>query len=247
MLVRALVAEFIGTFALVYGGVGAMVANSALGAEAKMGPLGVALTFGLIVMVMVYALGPVSAAHLNPAVTLALSVTKRFPWKFAVPYWIAQFLGAVVAAFFHWAFLPEAVNVDFGATTLKGVSEGTGLVLEVILTFFLVLVIMAVATDRRAPAAITGLAIGMTVAIGGLVGGPFTGGSMNPARSLGPALFAGIGLKPEALTQFPIYLIGPCLGAVIAGLVYEYLRSPEYAKGAPQELLALARGAQEGA
>ncbi|MCS7222991.1 MAG: aquaporin [Armatimonadetes bacterium] len=246
MLTRAMVAEFVGTFALVFAGCGAIIANSALKAEDKFGGLGIALAFGLTIMVMVYALGPASAAHFNPAVTLGFCIAGRFPWKFAPHYWIAQVAGAVIASFFHWALLNEAVNVDFGATTLKDINSGTGLIVEAILTLFLMVVIMAVATDKRAAPGIAGLAIGSAVIVGALGGGAFTGGSMNPARSLGPAIFAGIQVRPEALSQLWVYIVGPCLGAVLAALLYEYLRPAEYAKGAPQDLVDLARAVPEG-
>lgn len=253
MVVRKMVAEFVGTFALVFIGCGAIIAQSALGGII-LGPtptinpssyVGVAFAFGLTIMVMVYAVGSISGAHFNPAVTVGFAIAGRFPWRYVPHYLAAEFGGAITASFIHWAILPESPNVYFGATTLgPGVSIGGGVAIEVILTFLLMFVIMSVATDVRFPSAASGLAIGLTVALDALAGGAFTGASMNPARSFGPALFAGLlGGAPEVLGQFWIYLLAPPLGAVLAALLYEYLRPQEFARrGVPEDLMEMMKG-----
>lgn len=236
-MIRKCFAEFVGTFALVFSGCGSVIADGIT--NGKVTPVGISLAFGLTVMTMVYATGHISAAHFNPAVTIGFTVAGRFPWRYVPAYLLAEFGGALLASFLHWALLSGyAYNVDFGATTLgEGVTFGQGFIMEVVLTFFLMFVIMAVATDKRAPSAASGLAIGMTVALCALAGGPITGASMNPARSLAPALFAAP-VTTVPLQQLPIYLTAPILGAIIAARVYEFLRPEEFARrGAPEDLM----------
>lgn len=231
------VAEFVGTFALVFIGCGSIIADEI--AKGKVTPVGISLAFGLTVMTMVYATGHISAAHFNPAVTLGFAIAGRFPWRYVPSYLLAEFGGALLASFLLWALLSGyAYNVNFGATMLgEGVTFGQGFIMEVILTFFLMFVIMAVATDKRVPSAASGLAIGMTVALCALAGGPITGASMNPARSLAPALFAAP-VTTVPLQQLSIYLTAPILGAIIAARVYGFLRPEEFArKGAPEDLM----------
>ena len=203
----ALVAEAIGTFALVFAGCGAI----AVGA---LGPAGVAAAFGLVIMVMIYALGHVSGAHFNPAVTAAFAVGRHFPMSRVLPYWAAQVGGAVAGAALLRATLGD---VSLGVTHPSG-SDVQSLVWEVVLTFFLMLVIVAVATDTRAVGQGAAIAIGGAVALGSLVGGPISGASMNPARSIGPAVVSG------DLSDLWIYLVAPPIGAIVAALVYRYLR-----------------------
>lgn len=236
-MIRKCVAEFVGTFALVFIGCGSIIADEI--AKGKVTPVGISLAFGLTVMTMVYATGHISAAHFNPAVTLGFAIAGRFPWRYVPSYLLAEFGGALLASFLHWALLSGyTYNVNFGATMLgEGVTFGQGFIMEVILTFFLMFVIMAVATDKRVPSAASGLAIGMTVALCALAGGPITGASMNPARSLAPALFAAP-VTTVPLQQLSIYLTAPILGAIIAARVYEFLRPEEFArKGAPEDLM----------
>ena len=203
----ALVAEAIGTFTLVFAGCGAIAVGS-------LGPAGVAAAFGLAIMVMVYAFGHVSGAHFNPAVTAAFAVGRHFPVARVLPYWAAQVGGAIAGA----ALLRVTLgDVPLGVTQPAG-SDAQALVWEVLLTFFLMLVIVAVATDTRAVGQGAAIAIGGTVALGSLIGGPISGASMNPARSLGPALVSG------DLSDLWIYLLAPPVGAVIAVLVYRYLQ-----------------------
>ncbi len=203
----ALVAEAIGTFALVFAGCGAI----AVGA---LGDAGVAAAFGLAIMTMVYALGHVSGAHFNPAVTAAFAVGRHFPPAHVLPYWIAQVAGALGAALLLRISLGD---VPLGVTRPAG-SDAQAFAWEVVLTFFLMLVIVAVATDTRAVGQAAAIAIGGAVALGALVGGPVSGASMNPARSIGPAVVSG------DLAQLWIYLVAPPIGAIAAVLVYRYLR-----------------------
>ena len=237
MVARKLVAEFVGTFALVFVGCGAVIADSIT--NGKVTHVGISFAFGLTVMTMVYATGHISAAHFNPAVTIGFAVAGRFPWRYVPHYLAAEFAGALFASFLHWALISaHAFNVNFGATVLgDGVTAGQGFIVEVVLTFFLMFVIMAVATDKRTHPATSGLAIGMTVTLCALAGGALTGASMNPARSLAPALFAAMATKTP-LQQLWIYLTAPVIGAAIAARVYEFLRPEEFArKGAPEDLM----------
>jgi MIP family channel proteins len=178
---------------------------------------------------MIYALGPVSAAHFNPAVTLGFLMAGRFPRRYVLPYILAQILGGVTAA----AVVALLFGSGFGAHVPAPGSALRAVCLEALLTFLLMLVIISVATDRRVSGTVPGLAIGLTVVLDVLIGGPVTGGSMNPARSLGPALFAG----GAALSHYWVYVLGPIIGAVIAARLFEGLRlHPGEAKNAPDGL-----------
>jgi MIP family channel proteins len=212
---RALGAEALGTSALVFFGCGAIVVDAERGG---LGHVGVSLAFGLVVMAMVYAFGHVSGAHINPAVTLALASRGRFAWKAVPGYLGAQIAGAVLAAVFLRASLGDVANL--GATQPSG-SDGQSFVWEVLLTAVLLVVIVAVATDARAVAAGAAIAIGGTIALASLVGGPISGASLNPARSLGPALVSG------ELDSLWIYLIAPVLGGLLGALAYDAVRSNE--------------------
>ena len=207
-------AEGIGVFALVFAGCGAIVTNT-VHAEA-LGAVGVSLVFGLVIMAMVYATGHLSCAHLNPAVTLAFALTRHFPRREALAYLAAQLLGAIAAAALLLAVWPSQ-PADLGAT-LPSVGAGSALVYEAVLTAFLMFVIMAVATDTRAVGAAAAIAIGGTVGLDALFGGPITGASMNPARSIGPALVAG------ELHDLWIYIVAPVAGAAIGALAYQLVR-----------------------
>ncbi len=211
-LARALVAEAVGTFALVFAGCGAIVVDAKTGA---LGHLGVALSFGLVIMVMIYAVGHISGAHFNPAVTLAFSLTRHFPRARAAAYWAAQLLGALVAAALLRGSLGE--HAHDGATLPAG-SQGQAFLWELVLSFFLMFVIMAVATDSRAVGEAAAIAIGGTVGLDALFGGPITGASMNPARSFGPAVVSG------DLHALWLYIVAPALGAALAGFTYQFLR-----------------------
>lgn len=212
---RPLAAEAIGTFALVFAGGGAIMVDARTQA---LGHLGVAITFGLVIMVMIYAVGHVSGAHFNPAVTFAFALTRHFPWPRAFRYWGAQAAGATLAALLLRASLGNIADV--GATLPSG-SQAQSFLWETVLTVFLMFVIVAVATDTRAVGEAAAIAIGGTVGLDALFGGPISGASMNPARSLGPALVSG------NLHALWIYLTAPLLGAAIGALAYQFVRSDE--------------------
>jgi aquaporin NIP len=197
--------EFIGTFALVFCGTGAIVINEVSGGT--VGHLGIAITFGLIVAAMIYAVGEVSGAHFNPAVTLSFSLAGLFPRSEVIPYLTAQLLGAVVASGVLRLLFPEAVTL--GETEPAGSVMQT-FVLELILTFFLMFVILQVSTGSKEMGTMAGLAIGMVVLLEAAFAGPITGASMNPARSFGPALLT---LKFENLW---VYFLAPTMGAFLS-------------------------------
>lgn len=210
---KALVAEFVGTFTLVFVGVGAI----AMATDGSAGLVAVALAHGLALVVMISALGYVSGGHFNPAVSFGLLVAGRLtPQRFA-SYVVAQVLGAAAGAGLVLLALPDQVRaVAIGTPALAaGTGAGAGIVLEAVLTFFLVLVVFGTAVDGRAPK-VGGLFIGLTVTMGILVAGPVTGAALNPARHLGPALFAG----GAFLTQTWLYWVGPLVGGLVAGVLY---------------------------
>ena len=209
-------AEGLAAFALVFAGCGAIVADSVY--DGALGAVGVSLVFGLIIMVMVYATGHLSGAHINPAVTLAFTLTRHFPARDAAAYVGAQAAGATIGALLLLAVWPDQ-PASLGAT-LPSVGTASALVYEVVLTAILMFVIIAVATDARAVGAGAAIAIGGTVGLDALFGGPVTGASMNPARSLGPALAAG------ELADLWIYFAGPLVGAPIGALAYQMVRGP---------------------
>jgi aquaporin NIP len=220
-LLRRALAEGLAAFALVFAGCGAIVANTVY--EGALGVVGVSATFGLVVMAMIYATGHLSGAHVNPAVTIAFTLTRHFPPRDAVAYVAAQLSGATAAALVLLAAWPEQ-PAALGAT-VPSVGVGAALLYEVVLSAFLMFVIVAVATDTRAVGAAAAIAIGGTVGLDALFGGPITGASMNPARSLGPALASG------TWTDFWIYLVGPVVGAALGALAYQLVRG-EHPRGA---------------
>jgi aquaporin NIP len=213
-LLRRASAEALAAFALVFAGCGAIVANARY--DDALGAVGVSLVFGLIIMVMVYATGHLSGAHINPAVTIAFTLSRHFPPRDAAAYVLAQLAGAVAGALVLLAVWPDQPG-QLGAT-LPSVGVGSAFVYELVLTAFLMFVIMAVATDTRAVGAAAAIAIGGTVGLDALFGGPVTGASMNPARSFGPALAAG------EWHDFWIYVVGPVAGAGVGALAYQLVR-----------------------
>jgi aquaporin NIP len=222
-LARRAAAEGIATFALVFAGCGAVIADSQY--DGALGAVGVSLVFGLVIMVMVYAIGHLSGAHINPAVTAAFTLSRHFPGQDAVAYITAQLTGATAGALLLLATWP-AQPARLGAT-VPSVGLGSAFVYEVVLTAVLMFVIMAVATDTRAVGAAAAIAIGGTVGLDALFGGPVTGASMNPARSFGPALVAG------EWTDFWIYIAGPIVGAAAGALAYQVVRGDD--PNAPRE------------
>jgi len=210
---RRLTAELVGTFALVFAGCGAVMVDAKTHA---LGHVGVAITFGLVIMAMIYAVGHVSGAHFNPAVTLAFALSRHFPWPRALGYWAAQLAGALTAAALLRASLGDVADV--GATQPSG-SQGQSFLWELVMTFFLMFVITAVATDTLAVGEAAAIAIGGTIALDALFGGPISGASMNPARSAAPALVSG------NLHALWLYIVAPAVGAGLGALVYQFVRS----------------------
>ncbi|MBK8032753.1 MAG: MIP family channel protein [Chloroflexi bacterium] len=213
-LLRRAGAEFIGTFALVTAGCGAIMVNAQTGALTH---VGIALTFGLIITVMIAATGHISGAHFNPAVTIAFAVTRHFPWREVVYYVVAQLLAAVLGALTLRLLIGDLAALG---TTIPSGSIGQSFGLEILLSAVLMFVIISVATDTKAVGTPAALAIGFTVALDALWGGPISGASMNPARSLGPALIAGV------LDNQWIYLVAPVIGTVLGGFAYQLIREP---------------------
>jgi aquaporin NIP len=209
---RSLGAEAIGTFALVFVGCGAIMVDADTDA---LGQIGISVAFGLVIMAMVYAVGHVSGAHLNPAVTFAFALTRHFPWRLVAGYWAAQVAGAACGALLLRASLGD--EADLGATSPSG-SDAQSFVFELVLTALLLFVVMAVATDTRAVGDGAALAIGGTIALAALVGGPVSGASLNPARSLGPAVVSG------ELGSLWIYVTAPFVGAAIGAVAYQLVR-----------------------
>lgn len=212
-LTRKAAAEFIGTFGFVFAGCGALMVSERF--QGSIAPGSVPVVFGLITAAMIYSVGHISGAHFNPAVTLGFAVGRHFPKREMLGYWIAQFLGAIAAVALLSALLPKG---HYYGATIPQVSLWQALAWEAVLSFFLMFVIVAVATDNRAVGMMAGCAIGATVALEAFVGGPVTGASMNPARSLAPALFEG------TLANLWVYVIGPGVGAVLAVFVYDWMR-----------------------
>jgi aquaporin NIP len=209
---RNYLAEFIGTFALVFCGTGAIVIDQQSGGAVT--HVGVAITFGLIVMSMIYSFGDISGAHLNPAVSIAFSIAKRFPVKLLPGYIASQVSGALLASFTLKFLFPA--NKLLGATIPAG-SEMQSFILELLLTFILMLVILRVADGGKERSLTAGLAIGSVVGLEALFAGPICGASMNPARSVAPAIASG------HLEHLWIYIIAPIAGAVLAVSISRYL------------------------
>jgi glycerol uptake facilitator protein len=229
-LERRLAAEAVGTALLVLFGAGSVVAALRLGGgELDYAGLGmVSIAFALTVAIAIYAFGTTSGAHINPAVTVSLAATGRFPWGEVPAYVGAQLLGgAVGAALIVAAFGGEAVDFGTGGTTLADdITYTQGIVTEALATFLLVTAIMALAVDRRAPAGWAGFMIGLSVAAAILASGPLTGGSLNPARTFGPMLVTGIGGGDASWGDLPAYIVGPVLGGLLAAFTYDFIARP---------------------
>lgn len=209
------IAEFLGTFAMVFCGTAAMVVNDLTGVITHPG---VAITWGLIVMGMIYAFAEISGAHFNPAVTIAFSYAKKFPWKEVPKYIVAQCLGAIAASLLVYMLWPAS---DTLGATIPAASFGIwkAFVLEFLLTFFLMLVIINVSTGSKETGTMAGIAIGGVVLLEAMFAGPMTKASMNPARSLGPALVSG------NLTELWLYIVAPILGAIVAVVSCKLVKS----------------------
>jgi len=231
-------AEAVGTFVLVFGGCG-----SAVLAGDKIGFLGVSFAFGLSLLAMAYAIGPISGCHINPAVTVGLLLSKKFDARYAVGYIVAQVVGAIVAAgvlLFIVKGLPTGYDPAVGGFAANGYGEhspthyslSAAFLVEIVLTGFLILTVLG-ATDITAPVGFAGLPIGLVLTLIHLVGIPVTNTSVNPARSIGPAIFVG----GWALSQLWLFVIAPLIGAALAAAVYRAMR--------PQEVLITARQAEQ--
>lgn len=212
-LSKKLVAEAIGTYILVFCGTGAVVIDQTAGGAVT--HVGVAITFGFVVMSLIYALGDISGAHMNPAVSIAFVVAKRFSLNCLIPYVFAQIIGAIAASATLKLLFPA--NEFLGATLPAG-SVMQSFVLEILLTFFLMFVIINVATGSKEVGMFAGLAIGSVVLLEAMFAGPICGASMNPARSIGPAIISG------HLEHLWIYLTAPVIGAALAVLLWNFLK-----------------------
>jgi aquaporin Z len=209
-------AEFIGTFALVFAGTGAIVINDVTGGTVS--HVGIALTFGLIVLAMIYAVGDVSGAHFNPAVTFGFFAARRLPGSLVAPYILCQCAGAGIASLTLRLLFRD--NATLGTTAPAG-SDLQSFVLEFILTFLLMFVILNVSTGAKEKGITAGIAVGAVIALEALFAGPICGASMNPARSLAPALVAG------QFDSLWLYLIAPPIGAISAVLACKLIRDDE--------------------
>ncbi len=216
---KVFLAEFIGTFALVFIGMSAGIVNAGL--------IGIALAFGLTLAVFHLSYERISGGHFNPAVTFAFALNGTVKWLQAIPYWVAQFAGAILAAFFLKTLVePLGATIDAGATVgaLNDSQPVMAMVVEAILTFFLVNTILHTIGEEK-DRKFASWAIGMTYAFAVLAGLAFTGGSMNPARTLGPAIFAAPSLS--SVYTYVIYLFGPLLGSTLAVIVYNFMNGEE--------------------
>ena len=202
------VAEFLGTFGLVFVGTGAIVVDAQTGGA--VGHVGISLAFGLVVMAMIYAFGAVSGAHLNPAVSVGFAASGRFPWREVAPYGISQVAGALAASVVLRLALPRAGTLGQTGPSAEGGGVLAAVVFEFLLTWILMLVILRVSVGSKETGIMAGAAVGATIAFEALVGGPVSGASMNPARSLAPALVA------VDLGHLWIYLTAPLAGALAA-------------------------------
>jgi MIP family channel proteins len=215
-MIKKLFAELIGTFALVFAGTGAIVINDVTGGGIT--HVGVAFTFGLVVLAMIYAVGDISGAHLNPAVTIGFWIAGRLPAPQVVPYVLSQIAGAVCASAILYGLFPNHPNLG---STLPAGSEAQSFVLELILTFLLMFVILNVSTGAKEKGITAGIAVGSVIALEAMFAGKICGASMNPARSLAPAVVTG------TLQHLWIYLSAPCLGAVLAIFACRACQQPD--------------------
>ncbi|KAG2286746.1 putative aquaporin NIP4-1 [Brassica napus] len=213
-LTQKLIAEMIGTYFVIFSGCGVVVVNVLYGGTVTFP--GVCVTWGLIVMVMIYATGHISGAHFNPAVTLTFAIFRRFPW-YQVPLYVgAQLAGSLLASLTLRLMFKVTPEAYFGTTPTD--SAARALVAEIIISFLLMFVISGVSTDSRAIGELAGIAVGMTIMLNVFVAGPISGASMNPARSLGPAIVMGV------YKDIWVYIVGPIAGVMAGGFVYNFIR-----------------------
>jgi len=211
------IAELVGTFVLMFCGIGAAVIDGD-----KLGPLGISLAFGLTLLAMAYAIGPISGCHINPAVTIGLAVAGRTKWSDVPGYVIAQIVGGIAGAGALLLIVPG--GIAGAANTLQGsYTMQAGFLTEALMTMVLVLTVLG-ATAKSAPAGLAGIPIGVALAVTNLVAIPVTNASINPARSIGPALYSGGG---DAVTQLWLFIVAPIVGGIVAALVYSLIRAKE--------------------
>ena len=231
---RRLVAEALGTAMLILFGPGSVVAAVSMSPGGLTYPsVGmIAIAFGLIVAVVIYAFGSTSGAHINPAVTVALAATRRFPWREVGPYVAVQLAGAVAGGLLLVVMFGDAAGkASVGAPALgTGVGLARGSLVEAVGTFILVVAIMGLAVDKRAPAGWAGLMIGLTVTAVILTLGPLTSSSINPARAFGPLIAAAVAGGQVAWQQLPMYLLAPLVGAVLGAMTYDAVARPRDAE-----------------
>ncbi len=244
-LPRRCAAEFLGTALLILFGPGAVVAAMTVGKQVDYAALGViGLSFGLVVAIVVYTFGTTSGAHINPAVTVSLAATGRFPWREVGPYVAAQLVGSVFGGLLLVGTFGR-IAVDHGnvggVAFADGVHYPQAILVEAVATYLLLLAIMGTAVDRRAPAGWAGLIIGLSVTALVVVFGPLTGAAVNPARALGPNAAASLFGGSVAWSQYPAYVIGSLLGGVAAALSYDLIARP---RDAERELDEPAQGTQ---
>ncbi|KZX12012.1 aquaporin Z 2 [Methanobrevibacter curvatus] len=239
-LSRKLIAEFVGTFMLVLMGTGSAIGAALIvhqyipsGAIGALGGftewLAVSWGFGITAAVVIYAIGKISGGHINPAVTIGLLVTKNISLKDGIAYIIVQFIGAIVASLSLFIIFgdPGVIIGHLGANApAAGVSSIQAIFAEAIGTFLLVLVVMGVAVDKKADSGVYGIAIGLAIGISLTFLGPLTGGCINPARGFSPMLIAYLAGGPNLLGTYPIFLIGPIVGGIVAALLYSYIGKP---------------------
>lgn len=211
------IAELVGTFVLIFCGVGAAVIDGD-----KLGPVGISLTFGLTLLAMAYAIGPISGCHINPAVTVGLAVAGRIKWADAGGYVIAQIIGGIAGAGALLLIVPN--GIAGAANTLQGTYSMTaGFLTEALLTMVLVLTVLG-ATSKKAPAGLAGIPIGLALAVTNFVAIPVTNASINPVRSIAPAVYSGGG---DAVSQLWLFILAPVVGGIVAALVYALIRDEE--------------------
>ncbi len=219
---KKLFAELFGTFAMVFCGCGAMTIDEITGGAIS--HVGVAITWGLIVMAMIYAYGEISGAHFNPAVTIAFAYAKKFPWKQVPSYILVQIIGAFLAIGILWILFPESQS--FGHTyPAEGFAPYKAFLLELILTFFLMITIINVSTGSKEVGTMAAIAVGSVILLEAMFAGPMTKASMNPARSLAPALISG------NTQNLWLYLSAPCLGAILAILSCKLVKDEDCCAG----------------
>ena len=237
-LFRRCAAEMIGTALLIIFGPGSVVAALTVGKAVDYAALGViSLSFGLVVAIVIYAFGSTSGAHINPAVTVSLAVTGRFPWREVGPYVLAQLVGSVLGGVLIVGTFGQ-VAVDRGnvggVAFAPGVSYAQAILVEALATYLLVLAIMGTAVDRRAPVGWAGLIIGLSVTCLIMVFGPLTGAAVNPARAFGPNAVASLFGGSVAWVQYPAYVVGSMLGGIAAALSYDLIARPKDADDADE-------------